>query len=416
MRYKPFPAKFFCDNRRLLSQRLDEDGLALVFSADSSIRNGDQLQPWRQDSNFFYLTGLEQPGIFLLLLPEKAGSHQEILFLPPVNLEREKWEGKMLTPERASEISGVKKVLPADQFLAHFFRAQEQKNTLYTEVNGLFPDQPLTKAHRMLEDFRVRLPGLNFKKMGPLLVPQRAKKQTVEIDRIRASLGIIEKGLRSVAKKLKPGMMEYQVEAELAFHYLNAGCSRVGFETIVAGGKNACTLHYVENSDPLAAKELVLIDTGGEYGMYSGDITRVLPISGKFTERQAHCYQAVLEVNKTFIRKLRAGLSWKELAEQAGMIQGEIYKKAGVITEAKDYLKVGYHRIGHSLGLDVHDLQIADWPLKAGAVITVEPGLYLPEEGIGIRIEDNVVLTEGGFEVLSANIPKEIADLEALMA
>jgi len=416
MRHQPFPARFFQDNRRNLAQRLDDDAMAMVFAAEPMVRNGDQHHPWRQDSNFFYLTGLEQPGMVLLVFPEKNGTHQEILFIPPVEPEKEKWEGKLLRIEEAQEISGIKRVLTIDQFLPQFYRLQTNMGQLFTEVNSIFPDQPLTKAHQLIQEFGLRIPGLNIRKLAPLMLPFRSKKQDLEIERVRASLGIIETGLRAAAKKIRPGVLEYQIEAELAYQYLYHGCSRVGFDTIVAGGQNACTLHYIDNSSELKDGDLVLIDTGGEYGMYSGDITRVFPVSGKFTERQAHCYQAVLEVNRQMIHKLKAHLSWKEITEMSAVVQGEVYKKFGLIKDTKDYLKVGYHRIGHNLGLDVHDVQNLEWPLKAGAIITIEPGLYLPDEGIGIRIEDDVLLLEGGAEVLSKAIPKSVSDIEALMA
>ncbi|MDT8446192.1 MAG: Xaa-Pro aminopeptidase [bacterium] len=415
MRYQPFPPKFFAANRHQLALKLDEDSLALVFSSDPMVRNADQQHPWRQDSNFFYLTGLEQPGLKLLLFPQKNGQHQEILFIPAVDPTKEKWEGKMLTPERATEISGIKKVLASDQFLGQFYRLQDLCQTLYTDLNSIFPQQPLTTGHLLLDDLRQRLPGLTQKKLLPLILPLRAKKRPEEIEKLRSALKVMCVALKEVAGKIKPGVMEYQIEAELAYRYLYGGCSRLGFDTIVAGGQNACTLHYVSNDAALKNGDLVLIDTGAEYGMYSGDITRTFPVSGKFSERQKHCYQAVLEVNKQVIRKLHANLSWKEITDMAGKVQGEVYKKFGFIEDPKDYLKVGYHRIGHSLGLDVHDLQVPEWPLREGAVITVEPGLYLPDEGIGIRIEDNVLLTEGGCEVLSKEIPKEIDQLEALV-
>jgi len=219
-----------------------------------------------------------------------------------------------------------------------------------------------------------------------------------------------------VMKKLKPGLMEYQIEAEIVYHYLNNGCNRLGYEAIVAGGENAAILHYVTNHAQLNDGDLLLIDTGGEYGMYSGDITRTYPVNGKFSPRQRQCYQAVLDVNQAFIKALKPGDSWKQLYEKAGEIIGEIFHRQGFIDDPKKHLSVSYHRIGHYLGLDIHDVGHLDWPMAAGTIITVEPGLYLPDEKIGIRIEDNILFTEDGIEILSSDIPKEIEDIEALMA
>lgn len=380
------------------------------------MRNSDVEHPWRQDSSFFYFTGIDQPECSLLIMPGKDGPTEEILFIPAVDPEQEKWNGKMLTKEAAKAASGVEKVQDASSMLTTLFRMQKWREKLYYELNDFFPDQPLTRRHLMLADISRRIPGLQIKKLDPLIAKLRYLKQPEEVGNTRESLRIIDTALRSVMKKLKPGMMEYQVEAEIVFHYLNAGCNRVGFEAIVAGGDNATVLHYVTNHDTLKDGDLVLIDTGGEYGMYTGDITRVFPVNGRFSERQRQCYQAVLDVNKTFIEELRPGDTWKQLYEKAGEIIGDIYSREGFIEDAKTFLNVSYHRIGHYLGLDVHDVGHLNWPMEPGAIITVEPGLYLPEEGIGIRIEDNVLFTSNGVEVLSRNIPKEIEEIEGLMA
>jgi len=296
------------------------------------------------------------------------------------------------------------------------FRSQKWREYLHTELNDLFPDQPLTRQHLFLEDISRRIPGLQIKKLDPVIARLRHRKKPEEVAYIRESLGIIDDALHSVMKKLKPGLMEYQIEAEIVYHYLNNGCNRLGYEAIVAGGENAAILHYVTNHAQLNDGDLLLIDTGGEYGMYSGDITRTYPVNGKFSPRQRQCYQAVLDVNQAFIKALKPGDSWKQLYEKAGEIIGEIFHRQGFIDDPKKHLSVSYHRIGHYLGLDIHDVGHLDWPMAAGTIITVEPGLYLPDEKIGIRIEDNILFTEDGIEILSSDIPKEIEDIEALMA
>ena len=323
--------------------------------------------------------------------------------------------GKMLTREEAQEISGINKVQTSDTLSSTLFRAQKWRETLYCEVNDHFPDLALTPQHLFLADLQKRLPGLQQKKLNLITSPLRVRKKSVEIERIKDSIAIIKSALERAAKAIKPGVKEYQVEAEISYSYTCHGCKRHGFEPIVASGANATTLHYVRNDDTLKEGELVLIDTGGEYQMYSGDITRVFPVSGRFTDRQKHCYQAVLDVNKRFIEGLQPGLSWNALHKRAGEITGEIYSAYGLLDDPQAYLTVSYHRIGHFLGLDIHDVGHPDAPMEAGTLITVEPGLYLPEEGIGIRIEDNVLLTETGCQVLSADIPKEIDEIEAMM-
>jgi len=416
MRSEPIPADFFTENRKSLLEQLETNSLALMQSAEPMIRNSDLHHLWRQDSSFFYFTGIDYPGCSLLLAPNVDGKADEILFIPSVDPEQEKWSGIMLTKERATEISGIKTVQNMDTFLPTLFRTQKWREYLFCEINDVFPDQPLTALHLLVSDIARRLPGLQFKKLSFLTSKLRVRKKPEEVKKIRHSLSIIDNALRSVLQKLKPGMMEYQVEAELMYHYINSGCARQGFDAICAGGKNATVLHYVENGEELQGGDLLLIDTGGEYGMYSGDITRTYPINGKFDKRQRQCYQAVLDVNQAFIEELKPNLCWKQLYEKAGEITGDIYSQNGFIEDPKKHLSVSFHRIGHYLGLDVHDVGNLDWPMEPGTIITVEPGLYLGDEGIGIRIEDNVLFTEDGIEVLSSSLPKEIEEIEALMA
>jgi len=416
LRTPPFPNCFFAGNRSRLLEALKPDAVVLLQSADRMVRNSDVEHPWRQDSSFFYFTGIDEPDCSLLILPHKDIPAEEILFIPAVDPEREKWTGKMLTREAAKQISGIEKVQDSASLTATLFRMQKWRETLYCEVNDFFPDQPLTRRHLLLAEIAKRIPGLQIRKLDPLIARLRYRKQPQEIGNIRESLRIIKTALVSVMKKLQPGLMEYQLEAELVYHYLGSGCNRMGFEAIVAGGANATVLHYVTNQDRLNDGDLVLIDTGGEYGMYSGDITRTYPVNGRFTARQRQCYQAVLDVNKAFIRELRPGDTGKQLYVKAGEIMGEIYTRAGFVEKPSEHLKVSYHRIGHYLGLDVHDVGHQQWPMADGTIITVEPGLYLPAEGIGIRIEDNVMFTGEGIEVLSANIPKEVGEIEGIMA
>ncbi|MCG8335546.1 MAG: aminopeptidase P family protein [Proteobacteria bacterium] len=416
MRTSVLPADFFLKNRQRLSERLSADSLALMQSSANTIRNADALNLWRQDSDFFYFTGIDYPDCSLLLVPGVEGKTDEYLFIPPVDPELEKWNGKMLTKDQAKETSGVKNVLYNDSLANTLFRNQKWKEVLYCELNDHFPSQSLTPQHLFLADLRNRLPGLQQKKLNLLTSSMRTVKQPQEIEVIRQATSIVKSALEAVMRKLKPGLMEFQIEAELTYQYIYNGCKRHGFDPIVASGKNATVLHYITNNDQLKDGDLVLIDTGGEFQMYSADITRVFPISGSFSERQKECYQAVLDVNKTFIDQLKPGSSWAQLHKLAGELTGDIYSKYGFVEDPKKHLEVSYHRIGHHLGLDIHDVGNPDEPLEPGAVLTVEPGLYLPDEGIGVRIEDNILLTESGCEVLSADIPKEIDDIEAIMS
>ena len=414
MRPNPIPNHFFQENRLALMRKLDANSLILMQSANVMVQNGDINYPFLQDPNFFYYTGIEAPGCSLLLVPGNNGNPESTLFIPPVDPEKEKWEGKMLTKEKAQELSGIEVVRCTDMFLPIFFKYQKWRENLYCEINDVFPSQSLSPNHLFLEDLAKRLPGLRFRKLHKLTSYQRFKKRSVELDRLRKSIEIIKLALEKSLGRIKPGTMEYQIEAELKYHYLDQGCSRLGFEIIAAGGRNATYLHYTKNDSELRDGDLVLIDTGGSYGGYSGDITRTFPVSGKFSRRQKQCYQAVLDVQKAFMREVRPGRSWNQLLQVAEKITAEIYTDYRLIKEPRESRRVSCHRIGHFLGLDIHDVGNLNWPLEAGAVVTVEPGLYLPEEGLGIRIEDNLLITESGTENLSRDIVKEVDAIEQL--
>ena len=393
-------------------RKLDADSLVLMRSANVMVQGGDMQYPFRQDADFFYYTGIEAPGCSLLLVPENGGEPETILFIPPVDAEKERWEGKMLNKEKARELSGIEAVRYTEEFLPALFKYQKWRENLYCEVNDLFPAQALSPNHLLLQDLARRLPGLGFRKLHRLTSYQRLKKKPVELERLRRSIEITKEALERSLRRLKPGIMEYRIEAELRYHYTIQGCLRPGFDAIVAGGGNATCLHYTENGSELREGDLVLIDTGGAYGGYSGDITRTFPVSGKFSQRQRHCYRAVLDVQKAFVPKIEPGKTWRELLRTAEEITGEIYADYRLIREPSEHKRVSCHRIGHFLGLDIHDVGNLDWPLEPGAVVTVEPGLYLAEEGLGIRIEDDFLLTETGTENLSRDIVKEIDEIE----
>lgn len=415
MRVPRFSPSFFETNRKRLLESLPKDSIALLHSGAEYIRGGDALHPFRQDSSFFYFTGIDTPNCSLLLIPDNNGNPQEILFIPPIDPEKEKWEGKMLSRVKATSYSGIQTVYFSEELKTVLYRAQKWKASLFCELNEAFPTSALTPIHQLYADIKLRLPGLQFKKLAPLTAKLRVRKQAPEIAYVKKSLKIMSHAFSRVMSALKPNLMEYQVEADILHTYLTEGCQRVGFDTIVAGGKNATTLHYITNNDKLNNGELVLIDTGGEYGMYSGDITRTLPVNGSFSDRQKYCYQAVLEVQKSVISSITPGMKFSDLVQIADKIQGETYTKYGFISTPENHKDISFHGIGHYLGLDIHDVGHPEWALNSGVIITVEPGIYLKEEGIGIRIEDNILIDGKTVEVLSSHIPKEIDEIEGFM-
>lgn len=413
-RYQNYSSNYFKKNRENLLQKLPENSIAVFFSSDQMVRNQDVHYPWRQDSNFFYLTGIDQVGAVLILIPDSE-KKSEILFVPAVDPTMEQWEGKMLSISDAKKISGINTVHIKNSFEGMFYREQKYKHELFTDVNEVFSDQALTSYHLFLKKIRDRIPGLIQRKASLFLSELRVIKSEEEIEKIKLCMDFSNEALHGVMKKIEPGLMEYQLEAELTYHYLNNGCSRLGFESIVAGGKNATTLHYTENSSILKDGDLVLIDNGGEYAMFTSDITRVFPINGKFSERQAFCYQTVLDIQKEIIKQLKVGMQFKKIHEIANQIYGRILVERDFIKKAEDHKELTLHSVTHYLGLDVHDVGSQEWEIQPGMVFTMEPGLYLKEEGIGIRIEDDILCTKNGFEILSKDIPKEIDEIENII-
>ena len=405
---------FFRHNRRFCRNNMQSSSLSLLFSADIAVSSNDNLYPWKQDANFYYLTGLNSPNCILLLSSNDNGVSEEILFIPTIDPEIEKWERAMLTKEKAKEISGIEEIYFVDEFDKLFFRAQKWQEILYLDYNDVFPQQPLNKVHTFAFETQRKLPSLQIKKFLSLVVKSRMKKTDAEVQLIKKAIDITALGLKNVARTVKYGIKEYEVVAELMYQYYKNGAG-VAFNTIAASGKNATILHYMSNDDTLD-KNAILIDTGASYGMYNSDITRVYPINGKFSGKLQHCYETVLEIQIKIINNMKSGYSYSELYEVADTIQYEILQREKFLSPQEiKHKHLTYHRVGHSIGLDVHDPSKLDTPLEENTVITVEPGLYLPNEAIGIRIEDDILLKKDKSVNLSALIPKNTADIEKIM-
>lgn len=409
--------------RETYFNRIEERSLTILFSGKSKEKSADQHFPFVVNRNFFYLTGIERENS-ILLMAKSATKTESYLFLEVVDPVKALWDGAGLSFEKASELSGIdvkniKNINELDQFITELLSTS--RRALFGPIDSIYLDLErlsyqstdtiaITYSKKLLDLF----PFINIKTNQLILAELRMSKSLFEVEQMKKAIDITEEGLNRIMNHLKSGKYEYQMEAE--FNYaLNLNRSSAAFNTIIAGGKNATILHYVDNDQVLNDGELVLCDLGATYHNYNADITRTFPINGKFTKRQKEVYEVVLEANKKTIESLRVGMTLKEFNDVAKEILIRGAKKLGLIQEDDEISKYYYHGVGHYLGLDVHDVGNYSLPIVEGSVITVEPGLYIAEEKIGIRIEDDIYVTKEGPINLSKHIIKEIDDIEAFM-
>ena len=427
MRHAPIDPALFLANRRRLVQQLPPGSVAILHAADILPTNGDGTLRLQPASDLFWASGIEQEESVLVLAPSASDpANREILFVRQPSEHLATWEGDKLTKERATQISGIAKVrwtseLPAAVHLllcectAVYLNANEHERAVI-EVEG----RDLRMARRLM----ARYPLHRFERLAPLLRRLRAVKTPAEVALIRRAADVTKAGLDRLMAALKPGVMEYELEAELAAEFIRRR-ARMAYEPIVGSGRSACVLHYLENDQPCASGELVLVDVGASYANYCSDLTRTYPVNGRFTPRQRAVYDAVLRVLRSSIARAKVGTTlrgWKRAAqvEMATELVG-----LGLVTPeeaARDTpdepacKRYFMHGLGHSLGLGVHDPAPLDGPLESGWVLTVEPGIYIPEEGLAVRLENDVLITENGPVDLTSHVPIEPEEIERLMA
>ena len=416
----PKSTDFFTKNREKLAQFLEADSLAIISAASLVSKSSDLNYPFHQNTSFYYFTGILEPDCLLLLLPSSkinkfVTTKKNFLFIPPISPKKEQWSGEMLNKEKAQSVSGVENVMKLEDFWTVFQAQQNWKKTLYIENNII---HTLPKFSQVVQKIQKQNPALEIKKLDFTIASLRAKKQSVEILQIQKAIDITQTALEKIFQKIKDKKInnEKQIAAELTYQYQLQSSEGHAFNPIVASGKNAITLHYEDNNQSLKSEDLLLIDTGAMWGMYNSDITRVIPISGKFTDKQKFYYNLVLEMQEQIIKSIKIGMSWWELYQKADKIQAKILKKAKIIQNETEQKSYTVHRIGHPLGLDVHDIYNQDDKLEEGNLLTIEPGLYLPEENIGIRIEDDILLTKKGIKNLSSKIPKTVKEIETSLS
>ncbi len=408
----------YIENRKRFMNTIEDNSVIVLFAGKSRPKTGDEVYQFTPDRNFYYLTGIQEEG-HIVVLSKLNNSVSEKLFLTDLDLDKEMWSGKTLRDTEGQEISGIKDTVYMKEFNDYFNRivkGSEELN-LYLDLDREAFEDDASVSNSFAKEIISKYPHINIKNLISKIAPLRMVKSDEEIKEMRKAIEITIEGVKALMKNVKAGMKEYEIESYFDFECKTRGVKDYAFRTIAAAGKNATILHYVDNNSELKDGDLILFDLGAQWNLYNGDITRAFPINGKFTERQKEVYEAVLRVNKAVINKIKPGVDSKELDEWARGLIAEECIKLGIIKEKEEVRKYYWHRIGHSLGLDTHDLGILgrEFTFKEGMVFTVEPGIYIGEEGIGIRIEDDILVTKDGCEVLTKDMIKEIKDIEEFM-
>ncbi len=418
----------FIGNRKKLSSQLKPNSLALVNANDYMPTNADGTMHFKQNTDLFWLTGVNQEETVLILFPDSPDPKmKEILFLRETSDMIAVWEGKKLSKKEATEVTGIENVMWLSDFPRVFRALVTDCDNIYLQSNEHKRAEIIveTRNARFIESCKKEYPLHNFMRLAPIINRLRMIKSPIEIDLLQKACDLTEKGFRRVLKFTKPGVTEYEIEAEFAHEFISNGGGFADYYPIIASGPGACVLHYIKNDEVCKDGDLILIDTGAIYGNYNADMTRTIPVNGKFTKRQKAVYNAVLRIMKSTIKLMVKGAIWKEIQAETEMntekelVDLRILKMRDIKKQDPNsplYKKYFMHNVSHFLGLDVHDVGYFHLPYKPGMVFTVEPGIYIPEEGIGIRLENNIKITEKGNFDLMRNIPLEVEEIEELMS
>lgn len=408
----------YSEHRSALMNKIDNNSIVILFAGNAPKKTGDEVYQFTPDRNFYYLTGISEEN-HIVVLSKFNNEISEKLFLKEIDLAKEMWNGKTLRDFEAKEISGIEDTVYMNEFygyLNRLIKGAEEIN-LYLDLDRQNYCEEDSNGNKFAEVFKGKYPQVIIKNVSSNITPLRMIKSKSEIAEMQRAIDITIDGVESLMKNAKAGMKEYELEAYFDFVCKTNGAKDFAFRTIAAAGKNATTLHYVENNSEIKNDDLILFDLGAQWNFYNADITRTFPVGGKFTDRQKQVYEAVVRVNKAVIEKIKPGVVYKELNAWATDLIAEECIKLGIIKEKKDVSKYYWHSIGHNLGLDTHDVepQGRNFVFEEGMVFTVEPGIYISEESIGIRIEDDVLVTADGCEVLTKGMMKEVSEIEAFM-
>jgi len=428
MRYKSISSHIYKKNRGKFMSRMKKNSFAVFNSNDIYPIGADSTFPFEQHRDIFYLTGIDQEETILLLSPQdKEIKNREILFVKETDKNIQIWEGPKLSKEDARSISGIEKILWLNEFEPTLKEITSQNNGIYLNKNEHYRNnsETQTREDRFISKFKKEYPTHSVYRSNPILQHIRSIKEPLEINQIKKACDITEMGFRRILKFIKPGIWEYEIEAELLHEFISNRSKGFAYSPIIASGKNANILHYIKNNSQCKSGELILIDAAAEYGNYCSDLTRTIPVSGRYSVRQKAIYNAVLNVKREATTLLTPGNLWKEYHEEVGKIMTAELLKLGLLDkndvrkqDPKNpaYKKYFMHGTSHHIGLDTHDYGLLNEPFEPNMVFTVEPGIYLPDEGFGIRIEDVVMVQESGDPInMMKTIPIEIDEIESIM-
>lgn len=428
MKYHKISSDLFSNNRKKFTSKMENGCLAVFNSNDIYPISADGTMPFQQHRDIFYLSGVDQEESILVLFPQASNpAHREILFLRETNEHIAIWEGEKLTKHAAFDTSGIKTVYWLQQFQSIFKQLMAEAQGIYFNTNEHLRanTEVETREDRFIKKTKEEYPAHQVHKAAPILHKIRSVKEKTEIELMQEACNITESGFRRLLSFIKPGVWEYEIEAELAHEFLRNRSKGFAYTPIVASGKNACVLHYIENNQQCKDGDVILLDVGAEYANYSSDLTRCVPVNGRFSARQKEVYNAVLHVKNEAQKLLVPGTIMAEYHKQVGVLMEEQLVNLGLISlndiknQSPDwpaYKKYFMHGTSHFLGLDTHDVGLWHEPIQAGMVFTCEPGIYIPEEGLGIRLEDDLVVQETGAPFnLMGNIPIEAEAIEDLM-
>jgi len=427
MKYLPIEADLFAQNRRRFVEQLQPNSIAVFNSNDRMPTSADGTHAFIQQTDLFYLSGIDQEESTLVICPDaKEEKHREILFLKETNEQIALWEGQKYTKDEATAVSGIKTVYWNHEFNTIFRALVFQSESIFLNTNEHLraDDSVETRDRRFLRWCRNAFPLHHYRRTAPIMQDLRIVKSPPEVNLIKTAGNITDKAFRRLLGFIEPGVWEFEIEAEIWHEFLKNRSRGPAFETIIASGVDSCTLHYVRNDKQCRAGDLVLIDFGAEYANYAADVTRTVPVNGRFTKRQKEVYNAVLKVHKAAIRMLTAGNTIDEYTREVGKVMeteliGLGLLDAGEVKKQSEgeplYKKYFPHGTSHHLGLDVHDYGDKYRKFEPGMVLTCEPGIYVKEEAIGVRIENNILITAGDPVDLTGTIPREADEIEDLM-
>jgi len=428
MKYRPLSNSFYNNSRKAFMAELKPKSLAVFNSNDIYPIGADSTLPFEQHRDIFYLSGIDQEESILILFPNAYEKKQrEILFIRKTDEHIAIWEGAKLTKAQANDISGIQTICWLEDFEAVFQKLSTQCDTFYFNTNEHYRQsvETQTREDRFIKWCKKQYPAHSNAKSNPILQKLRSIKDDEEIKQLQTACDITEKGIRRLLSFLKPGIWEYELEAELVHEFLRNRSKGFAYEPIIASGMNANILHYTQNNQQCKAGELVLLDVAAEYGNYSADLTRTIPVSGVFTKRQREVYNSVLKVKNEATKLLIPGMIWKDFHLEVGKLMTSELQGLGLLDkadiqnenpESPAYKKYFMHGTAHHLGLNTHDYGLLHLPMEANMVFTVEPGIYIPHEGFGVRLEDDVVIQKSGAPTnLMKNIPIEVEEIESIM-